>query len=158
MRLMWAVAVLALHATGCRSRDNQVREETSHGMEREIVAATRTIGPYSPAVRVGDFLFVSGQIGMDQETGRLRNETIEAETQQVLANINALLQAAGYDSSDVVSATVYLTDIGNFQRMNGVYGRFFPAGNYPARQTVAVHELPGRANIEIAVVACRTKR
>jgi 2-iminobutanoate/2-iminopropanoate deaminase len=136
---------------------NAVRAEIGKAMNRTIIAPTTTIGPYSPAVQVGDFLFVSGQIGLDQETGQLKSETIEAETQQALDNIKTILEAAGYAPMHVVSATVYLRAMDDFQRMNDVYAKFFPEGKYPARTTVAVSELPKHANVEIAVVACKTK-
>jgi 2-iminobutanoate/2-iminopropanoate deaminase len=150
-----------LLVVGCSPREDRmreaIREGTSKAMERKIIAPTKTIGPYSPAVQVGRFLFVSGQIGLDQQSGRLKNETIEIETRQVLANINTILEAAGYRATDVVSATVYLKNMADFQTMNDVYAKFFQEGNYPARTTVAVSELPRQANVEIAVVACKSK-
>ena len=143
----------------CGPREDDVRkmarEEISRAMERKIVSPVQVIGPYSPAVRVGSFLFVSGQIAIDQETGLLRNENIEEETRQVLENINRILRTEGYDSSHVVNATVYLRDMNDYAKMNAVYGGYFQDGNYPARATVAVTGLPKGANVEIAVVACK---
>ena len=156
---LFLVLVAALLVIGCRPKEDRIREvvleEIANAMERQIVAPTKTIGPYSPAVQVGNFLFVSGQIGLDQQTGQLKSETIEAETHQVLDNISTILRAAGYDAGDVVSATVYLKNMNDFQKMNDVYGKFFQEGNYPARSTVAVNELPKQANVEIAVIACK---
>ena len=153
-----AVVFLAvLFLAGCGTREEEVRrivrEEFARATQRKIVSPVQTIGPYSPAVRIGNFLFVSGQIGIDQETGDLRNESIEVEARQALDNINRILIAEGYDSSDVVSATVYLRDMKDYTRMNLIYGGYFQDGNYPARTTVGVTTLPKDANIEITVVA-----
>jgi 2-iminobutanoate/2-iminopropanoate deaminase len=125
----------------------------SRGLQRTIVKPVAVIGPYSPAVKIGNFLFVSGQIGLDQETGVLRNESIEVETHQVLENLSRILRAEGYDSSHVVSATVYLKNINDYAKMNQIYGGYFQEGNYPARVAVEVSNLPNQANVEIAVIA-----
>jgi 2-iminobutanoate/2-iminopropanoate deaminase len=146
-----------LFFVGCGPREEDVRrmvhEEMSRAMERKIVSPVQVIGPYSPAVRIGNFLFVSGQIGLDQETGQLKNESIEVETRQVLDNLSRVLHAEGYDSSHVVSATVYLKNMNDYPKMNLIYGGYFEEENYPARATVGVTELPKWANVEIAVVA-----
>jgi len=123
------------------------------GQQKEIIKTADVIGPYSPGVKVGRFLFVSGQIALDPETGELRDESIEAEARQVLANLSGVLVAAGYDASHVVKATVYLTDMGNYQRVNAVYADFFPEGGYPARVAVEVARLPANANVEISAIA-----
>lgn len=123
--------------------------------EKQYIKPSAVIGPYTPAVRAGDLLFVSGQIAIDPATGALVQGNIEVETRQVLANLDRVLKAAGYDSSQVVSATVYLTDMGNYAAMNAVYGAYFPAGRYPARVAVQVAALPKGANVEIAVTACK---
>jgi len=122
-------------------------------MERTIVSPVEVAGPYSPAVRVGNFLFVSGQIGLDQKTGSLRNETIETETRQVLDNLMTILRVEGYDSTHVVSATVYLKNISDYPKMNLIYGGYFQEGNYPSRATVEVSNLPKQANVEISLIA-----
>ncbi|MCK5573903.1 MAG: Rid family detoxifying hydrolase [Bacteroidetes bacterium] len=121
--------------------------------EKTIVKTADVIGPYSPGVKVGRLLFVSGQIALDPETGEMRDESIEAEARQVIANLSGVLDAAGYDASHVVRATVYLTDIGNYQRVNAVYADFFPEGGYPARVAVEVAKLPKNANVEISAIA-----
>ena len=161
MKLFFALMV-ALLTVSCRTTEDRpgrvIRQEIGAAAERRIIAPTKTIGPYSPAVQIGNFLFVSGQIGLDPQTGALKNETIEIETRQALENLATILHAAGFEVSEVVSATVYLKNMSDFQKMNEVYGKFFPAGNYPARTTVAVAELPKQANIEIAVIACNPKR
>ena len=128
-------------------------EQTLPAEGKTFVKTSDVIGPYSPGVRVGRFLFVSGQIALDPETGELRDETVEAETRQVLANLSGVLHAAGYDPSHVVRATVYLTDIENYKRMNAVYADFFPEGEYPARVAVEVARLPANANVEISAIA-----
>ena len=106
---------------GCGRSDDDIRriirEEMSAAMKKTIVKPVDVVGPYSPAVRIGNFLFVSGQIGLDQETGRLNNESIEVETRQALDNLMRILRAESYDSSDVVSATVYLKNMNDYAKM-----------------------------------------
>src|SRR3990172_2883359 len=103
--------------------------------------APKAIGPYSPAVRAGQLLFVSGQVALDPVTGNLVNSDIRAETRQVLENIGALLSAAGLDFSGAVPPPGFLADINASAAMNEVYGTFFPEP-YPARATVQVARLP----------------
>ena len=151
--------VLAVCLVGCGTSHDEVRqimqEELGKSTAPRFISGGTTIGPYSPAVRVGNFLFLSGQIALNPETGTLNNETIEAETRQVFDNIRRLLRAEGYDSSHVISATVYLRDMNNFAKMNAVYGSYFQQGRYPVRTTVGVADLPKQANIEISVIAFR---
>jgi 2-iminobutanoate/2-iminopropanoate deaminase len=130
-----------------------VQEELAKGGEKAYVAPGNVIGPYTPAVRAGKFLFISGQIALDPATGVLQKGDIEQETRQVLDNLRRILTASGYDPSDVVSATVYLKSMGDYERMNGVYGSFFQKGAYPARVAVQVAELPRQANVEISAIA-----
>jgi len=110
------------------------------------------IGPYSPAVRAGHLLFVSGQVPFDPATGTLVTGDIEAETRQVMENIGVLLRAGGLDFSAVVRTTVFLADMNDFAAMNAVYGRYFTEP-YPARATVQVSRLPRDARIEIDAIA-----
>ncbi len=153
--LLCAAAVTVLG--GCRPSEDDlrrvVREEMEAAGRRAIIKPVSVIGPYSPAVKVGRFLFVSGQIALDQQTGTLHTETIEIETRQVLENLRLVLSAAGYDSSNVVSATVYLKNMNDYQKVNQVYGGYFQEGNYPARAAIQVGDLPKQANIEISVIA-----
>ena len=124
-------------------------------MHREIIAtdkAPQAIGPYSQAVRAGDFLFCSGQIAMDPETGELIGGDVGAQTERVLNNIQAVLEAAGAGLNQVVRCTVFLADMDDFTAMNEVYGRFFPE-NPPARAAVEVSRLPKNVGVEIAAVA-----
>jgi 2-iminobutanoate/2-iminopropanoate deaminase len=156
-RINFFLLLAAVSAAGCGPSEEDVRrivrEEFSNAMQRTIVKPVDVIGPYSPAVRIGNFLFLSGQIGLDQQTGLLRNENIETETRQVLDNLNTVLRAEGFDSTHVVSATVYLKNINDYPKMNLIYGGYFQDGNYPARVTVEVSNLPRQANVEIALIA-----
>lgn len=123
-------------------------------MQRTVIQtskAPKAVGPYSQAIRVGNLVFTAGQIGIDPETGRLREGLLE-QTRQVLQNIAAILEAAGTSLSHVVKTTVYLTDLSAFGEVNAVYGEFFPQ-DPPARTTVQVAALPLGAQIEIEAVA-----
>jgi 2-iminobutanoate/2-iminopropanoate deaminase len=110
--------------------------------------APAAIGPYSQGVKAGDFCFFSGQIPLDPATGELVSGGIEAQTEQVLSNIAALLEKSGLRPESVVKTTIYLTDLGHFARVNEIYGEFFGAAK-PARATVEVAGLPKGAAIEI---------
>jgi 2-iminobutanoate/2-iminopropanoate deaminase len=112
----------------------------------------KAIGPYSPAIRVGQLLFISGQVPFDPATGTLVSGDIAAETRQVMENIGALLKAGGLDFFAVVRTTVFLADMDDFAAMNAEYGRYF-AEPYPARATVQVARLPRDARIEIDAIA-----
>jgi 2-iminobutanoate/2-iminopropanoate deaminase len=114
--------------------------------------APKAIGPYSPAVRAGQLLFVSGQVPIDPATGGMVSGDIQTETRRVMENIGALLAAAGLDFSAVVRTTVFLADMNDFAAMNDVYGKFFREP-FPARATVQVARLPRDARIEIDVIA-----
>jgi 2-iminobutanoate/2-iminopropanoate deaminase len=98
------------------------------------------VGPYSPGITAGNLVFVSGQAGRDPSTGEIAGD-VEAQTEQTLKNIAAILEAAGSNLSHVIRCGVFLIDIGDFQKMNGVYGRMF-GGHRPARTTVQVAALP----------------
>ena len=122
---------------------------------REAVSApnaAKPIGPYSPGLRAGNLLFVSGQVGFDPSTGALVDGGITAQTDQVMRNIGALLKAAGADFTHVVRTTVFLADINEFAAMNDVYGRYV-VDPPPARSTVQVAALPRNARVEIDVIA-----
>lgn len=126
-------------------------------MQKSIIKtdkAPSAIGPYEQGILVGDFLFTSGQIALEPGTGQFLAGEIEAETERVLKNIEAILQAGGLSMNHVVKTTVYMTDLGQFTRMNQVYEKFF-SENKPARATVQVAGLPKGAKVEIDVVAHR---
>ena len=124
-------------------------------MGREAVSspnAAKPIGPYSAAIRAGNLLFISGQVGFDPATGVLVNGDVSAQTDQVMRNIASLLAAAGSDFSHVVRTTVYLADMNEFAKMNEVYARYVVEPP-PARSTVQGARLPRDARVEIDVIA-----
>ena len=121
---------------------------------KEIVATTapRAIGPYSQAVRSGNFLFASGQIPIDPATGEFVAGGITEQTEQVMRNVSAILEAAGANLQQVVKTTVFLADMDDFTAMNEVYGRYF-GEDPPARATVQAARLPRDARVEIEAIA-----
>lgn len=121
-------------------------------MQRISPAGVAPVGPYSPAVRAGAWLFVSGQIALRPD-GTIEKSSIEAETRQVLANLRSVLEAAGAAPNQIVKVTIFLTDMAFFETVNALYAQFFPEGSYPARETVAVAALPRGARIEISAIA-----
>lgn len=114
--------------------------------------APAPVASYSQAVRAGNLVFLSGQIGLDPKSGQMVPGGIEAETKQVLDNIGAVLRAASASYADVVKATVYLADMNEFAAFNSIYAGYF-AGEPPARVTVGVSALPRGARVEIEVIA-----
>lgn len=124
-------------------------------MEKKIIETSEApapIGPYSQAVKAGSLLFVSGQIALDPKTGNLVGENIAAETRQVMENLSAVLKAAGARFDQVVKTTIFLSDMALFPQVNEIYGSYFQS-DYPARETVAVKELPRSVNVEISLIA-----
>jgi|UniRef100_A0A7V4XRI6 2-iminobutanoate/2-iminopropanoate deaminase len=127
-------------------------------MSKQAVAtdgAPAAIGPYSQAVRVGDFLYTSGQVALDPQTGAMSSGGIEEQTVRVCENLKAVLAAAGAGMQQVVKTTVFLKQMSDFAAMNAIYARYFaPEGAVaPARSTVAVAALPKDALVEIEVIA-----
>jgi 2-iminobutanoate/2-iminopropanoate deaminase len=114
--------------------------------------APKTIGPYSQGIKAGGFVFVSGQVALDPKTGALVGSDVAAQTERVLKNLQAVVEAAGSDLERVVKATVYLRTMADFAAMNEVYARYFKT-EPPARATVAVAGLPKDALVEIDVIA-----
>lgn len=114
--------------------------------------AAPAIGPYSPAVRAGNLLFISGQIPLDPATGQLIEGDIRAQTVRVLDNLRELLIAAGADMAQVVRTTIFLADLGDFATVNEIYATYFTPP-YPARATVQVARLPREVRIEIDAIA-----
>jgi 2-iminobutanoate/2-iminopropanoate deaminase len=124
-------------------------------VRREAVSAAnaaKPIGPYSSAIRAGNLLFISGQVGFDPASGVLVDGDVSAQADQVMRNIASLLAAAGSDFSHVVRTTVYLADMNEFAKMNEVYARYV-VDPPPARSTVQVARLPRDARVEIDVIA-----
>lgn len=124
-------------------------------MKKTIITtadAPKAIGPYSQAVRAGNFLFLSGQISINPETGELVTESFGTQVRQIFKNIEAVLKAAGADFTHVVKSTVFLKNMDNFVEMNGIYAEFFP-NDPPARSAVQAARLPKDVDIEIEVIA-----
>ncbi len=114
--------------------------------------APAAVGPYSQAIRVGDFVFTAGQVALDPAGGELVGSDVAAQTEQVMRNLRAVLAAAGTDLAHVVKTTVFLKSMGDFAAMNAVYARHFPEP-FPARSTVEVGALPKGGLVEIECVA-----
>ncbi|HSB82404.1 MAG TPA: RidA family protein [Candidatus Methylomirabilis sp.] len=124
-------------------------------MQREVIRtdkAPKAIGPYEQALKLGGWVITSGQIPLDPRTGTLVEGDITAQTRQVLENLRAVLEAAGSGMTRVVKTTVYMTNLGEFQKMNEVYAEYFPQDK-PVRSTVGVAALPRGSLVEIDVVA-----
>lgn len=153
------IIISAILLGGCGRSDDNIRsliqDELSKAATRHYVTDAQVIGPYSPAVRAGEFLFISGQLGLDPETMQLVGDDIESQTRMALTNLLSIAKKAGYDSTDIVQCTVYLKDINDFPKMNLIYGGYFAEGKYPARATVEVSNLPRKARVEIAAVAVK---
>ena len=124
-------------------------------IERTIIAtkeAPGAVGPYSQGIAADGFVFTAGQVPINPASGKVEAETIEDQTRQVLTNVDAVLRAAGSSLDRVVKMTVFMTDLADFQAMNGVYAEFFPS-NPPARSAVQVVALPLGVQIEMEAVA-----
>lgn len=126
---------------------------------KKIVSTTEApaaVGPYSQAVRVGPMLFTAGQIPLDPQSGQIVSEDVTEQTRRVLENLTAILTAEGMDFTNIVKTTVFMTNLGDFQKMNDVYASFFDE-TPPARSTVQVTALPKGAQVEIECIAFATK-
>ena len=122
---------------------------------KEIVRSPKfgqSVAPISTAIKANGFLFVSGQVGRNPETGKLQSETFESETHQVMKNIGTILQEAGLTFDDVVSVTIYLKDMKQYAQVNEVYKTYF-SGAFPTRTCIAVLDLPVGASVEMTVTA-----
>ena len=125
------------------------------GMEKKIINtphAPAPIGPYSQAVQVGSFLYISGQVAINPVTGNLEATDAAGETEQVMRNLKAVLHEAGMNFSDVVKTTIFLSDMNLFSTVNEIYAKYL-SGDFPARETVAVKGLPKNVNVEISMIA-----
>ena len=127
--------------------------------EKEVVSTDRAPGPfqgapYNQAIRVGDFVFVAGQIGISLETGELAGPGVGEQTEQIMRNMGAVLEAAGSGLDKLVKTTVFLLDLADFAAMNEVYARY-TGERFPARSTVGIVQLPSGARVEIEAVAHR---
>lgn len=123
-------------------------------MNKEIIStenAPAAVGPYSQAVKVGDFLYTSGQIALDPATGNMAAADIEGQAEQVMKNLAAVLEAAGYKFEEVVKTTCFLADMGDFAKFNAIYEKYFVSK--PTRSCVAAAALPKAALVEVEVIA-----
>ncbi|MHA3787094.1 RidA family protein [Flavobacterium hauense] len=114
--------------------------------------APAPIGPYSQAVAFGNMLYTSGQIALHPETGELVTSDIETETKQVMENMKAVLEAAGTTFENVIKSTIFISNMDDFAKINGVYGAYFNEKTAPARETVQVAKLPKNVNVEISMI------
>ena len=124
-------------------------------MPKQIIKTDKApapIGPYNQAVKAGNFLFVSGQVAINPATSQLVNGSIADEANMVMNNLKNILEAAHLTFDHVVKSTIFLSDMSLFAEVNNIYGSYF-TGDYPARETVAVKELPKSVNVEISVIA-----
>ena len=117
--------------------------------------APSPIGPYNQAVLSGNTLYISGQIAIDQKSGELIIDSIKQETQLVMENLKAVLEAADMTFEDVVKASIFISDMANFSKINAVYGRYFNEETAPARETVEVANLPKYVHVEISMIAIK---
>lgn len=115
--------------------------------------APAPIGPYNQAVLIGNMLYISGQIAINPKTGSLDIENIEGETELVMSNLKAILEAANMTFEHVVKSSIFISNMENFSLINAVYGRYFNPETAPARETVQVANLPKYVNVEISMIA-----
>jgi 2-iminobutanoate/2-iminopropanoate deaminase len=126
-------------------------------MSKKVVYAENApepIGPYSQAIASGNMLFVSGQIAIEKSTGKIKTGNIDEETEQVMQNLGAVLKAGGMDFKNIAKTTIFLKNMGDFPKVNEVYGRYFQS-EPPARETVEVSRLPKDVNVEISCIAIK---
>lgn len=127
-------------------------------MSKKIIfteKAPAPIGPYSQAVLSGNTLYTSGQVAINPANGELVLDNIEVETEQVMQNLKAVLEAADMTFENVIKATIFIMNMGDFARINAVYGKYFKESTAPARETVQVATLPKNVNIEISMIAVK---
>ena len=115
--------------------------------------ATAPVGPYNQAVLAGNTLYTSGQIAINPKTGELVTNTIEEETKQVMENLKIVLAEAGMTFDNVAKTSIFIKNMNDFSKINSIYGKYFEAGNEPARETVEVGNLPKFVNVEISMIA-----
>lgn len=117
--------------------------------------APAPIGPYNQAVLTGNTLYTSGQIAINVQSGELVLDSISSETEQVMQNLKAVLQAADMTFENVIKSSIFISDMNNFGQINTVYGKYFDADTAPARETVEVANLPKFVNVEISMIAVK---
>lgn len=151
--LKFSMGILAFLSIPYKNLKGRIR------MKREIRTdkAPKAIGPYSQAIEANGFIFVSGQIPIDPTTGEIIKGSIEKQTEQVLKNIKAILEGAGSTMENIVKATVYLSNLKDYSKVNEIYGKYIPSP-YPARAAFQVARLPKDVGIEIEVIALASKK
>jgi 2-iminobutanoate/2-iminopropanoate deaminase len=149
LKKMFVILLSVVLIAGCTRQHQTFRKESIKSQH-----APAAIGPYSQAIKLGNTLYCSGQIAIHPETGELVTADIAAETKQVLENLGAVLRAAGMEYSDVVQATVYMTDMENYGQINEIYAQYFK-DMPPARAAVQVARLPKNVHVEIACIAVK---
>lgn len=125
---------------------------------KKIITTTKApapIGPYNQAILSGNTLYTSGQIAINPETGDLILNDIETQTKQVMANLEAILEAAGMTFENVIKSSIFITNMDDFSTINSIYGSYFNDTTAPARETVQVARLPKNVNVEISVIAVK---
>jgi 2-iminobutanoate/2-iminopropanoate deaminase len=149
MKRIFSAALLIVVFSGCLPRRALSEIISSQN-------APAAIGPYSQAVRVGNMLFLSGQLGLDPATGKLAAQGFEAQARQALENQKAILEAAGFSLKDVVQCQVFVTDINHYPAFNAIYKEYFDK-DFPARAVLEVSRIPADGLVEIMMVAVRNK-
>jgi 2-iminobutanoate/2-iminopropanoate deaminase len=149
MKKILGAVLLIVVFTGC-SKESEVREIISSPN------APSAIGPYSQAVRVGDTLYLSGQLGLAPKTGKFAGQGFDAQARQALENQKAILETAGFSLNDVVQCQVFVTDMNNYPVFNTIYKEYFHK-DFPARAVLAVSRIPADGLIEIMMIAVRSK-
>ena len=125
-------------------------------MKKKIINtknAPAPIGPYNQAIKIGNMLFVSGQVAVNPKNNELIQSSISDETDQVMKNLSAILEEADMDFRNVVKTTIFLSNMSYFNEVNNIYGSYLKKGQEPARETVAVKTLPKEVNVEISIIA-----
>ena len=154
--LTFTLAVLSITCAFVSVQGQTTAQKTSERRVVQLPGAPAPRAPISPAIVAGDFVFASGAIGIDPKTGQMVEGGVEAEAEQVLKNLTAVLEAAGSSISHVVKATVFLADMNDYAAMNEIYRRHFKQ-EFPARSAVQVAKLPANARIEIEAIAVLKK-
>jgi len=124
---------------------------------KKIIHTTQAptpLGPYSQAIKVGDVLYVSGQVGIDPNTHEVIQDDLDGETHQVMKNIQAILHAADMDFNHIIKTTIFLADMDHYASVNDIYGSYFST-DFPAREAIEVARLPKNVNVEISVIAIK---
>jgi 2-iminobutanoate/2-iminopropanoate deaminase len=156
-RILIQLTILVVAVWASAGSTEQAHSQTTRKQLIKPPGYKASTAPLSPAIMVGDTLYLSGSIGSDPVTGQLVKGGFEPELRQIMSNVQVLLKAAGMDLSDVVSVTAYLGDMSDFARFNEIYREYFKAEPLPTRSTVAVKELARGARLELTMTAARSR-